>query len=133
MRSRSTFWVVLYRESWFIPDLDTLYRMIIQVHMGDLYMLCFFHRFRVNTKSMVLGSDLAAACHQVFHRVVKSHVTMVNLKSWYIIGQCQQLVTEANTKDRLFLFHDTFYSVNCIVHSCRITGTIRNEITGWFE
>jgi|GEM_PF-5136877 len=58
MRAGCGFRMVLHGEGRFAFNMDTFNALVVQVHMGNLDMIRFFHRFRIYTKAVVLGSDL---------------------------------------------------------------------------
>ena len=83
VRARCGFRVVLYREGRFPFHADPFNGVIVQIEVCDLDMVRFFHRFRVNSETVVLRTDLAPAGNQVFYRVVKTAVSVVHFVSRY--------------------------------------------------
>src|SRR4051812_41868015 len=104
MRPRCTFRVILYGKCGLAFDANAFDRLIIQVHVGDLDMLCLLHCFRINTKTMVLRRDLRATSTQILHRVIQSPVTMMHLEGRNVICQSEELVTETNAEHWLVFF-----------------------------
>ena len=111
MRTGGSFRVVLHRKGRLVLYPDTLYRTIVQVHMGDLYVVGILHSLWVHTEAVVLGSYFAFACFQVLHRVVQAAVTVVHFKGRDVIGPCQQLVAQADTEERLAGRSSTSFTV----------------------
>ena len=56
MRSRRCFWVILNGKSLLAFYPYSLYRLIVEIHMGDLHLV--IETFRVYGKTVVLGRDL---------------------------------------------------------------------------
>ena len=98
VRAGGTFGMILHTESRLILHTNPLDRVIIEVHMRYFHIGVLPNRNWIHPKPMVLCSNLASAGNDIFHRMVKSAVTVVHFKCWDIISQCQQLVTQANAE-----------------------------------
>src|SRR5437762_1617755 len=103
MRAGSSFRVVLYGERRPVLQTDAFNGFIVEVDVCDLDIGSFPHCSRVYAKTMVLGGDLASAGDEVLHRMIQPSVSMVHLERRDIVGESQQLVSQANTEQG-FLF-----------------------------
>src|SRR5579872_1812797 len=101
MRPGRSLGMILHRKGGPVFQPDTLYRLVIEVDMGDLDIGSLPHRFRVHAKTVVLRRDLTAARDQVLHRMVQPAMTVMHLESRDAVGQRQQLMPQADTKKRL--------------------------------
>src|SRR6476620_2137467 len=95
--------VILNGECRAIFETNTFYRIIIQVDMCDLHVWRLFDRFRINSKTMILRGNLAPASDDILHWVIQPAMAMVHFKCRNIIGECHQLMAQADTEGR-FLF-----------------------------
>ena len=112
---------------------DALNRIVIKIYVGYFQVIAIPHCYRIHTKTMVLRSDLRLAGDQIFYRVIQAAVAMVHFVCRYVIGFCQQLVPEADTKEWFLRRQYVLYRCNRIVHRSRIAGAVGYEVTIRFE
>ena len=62
--------MILYRESRLALYPYAFNRLIVQVKMSYLDVLCFFNCFGVHTKAMILCSDFTFSGDDILYRVV---------------------------------------------------------------
>ncbi len=129
VRARCALRMVLHGELRLAFYTDALDGLVVEVNVGYFYMTGIFYRFRLYTKTVVLCGDLATAGDQVFYRVVHPPVPVMHLKSWNIIGSCQELVSQADPESGLIFLEDFFHCLYRVIHRSRVAGTIRNKIS----
>lgn len=72
---------------------------IIQVDVRDLYI--GRQAGRIDGKAVILTGDADAAIAQIFDRLIASTVTKLELEGFATIRVTQQLMPQADAKDRL--------------------------------
>ena len=63
---------------------------------------------------MILGGNLTLACKEVLYRVVDSSVTIAHLIGRYSLGEGNELVAEANTKNGLATLNNLLSKCNSL-------------------
>ena len=112
-----------------MPQADAFYRVVVEVDV------CNFHRFSVggyrigiDAEAVVLAGNFAATRAQVFHRVVDAAVAVVHFEGADADRQSQQLMAQANAKQRFVFFENGLRRFHRVVHRSRVAGAVRQEI-----
>src|SRR4051812_14749558 len=101
--------------------------------MRDFDVVRFLYCFRINSKAVVLGGDLAFAANKVLDGVIQPTMAVMHLERWNIVCQREELVAKADSEYR-FIFREYLpEGVDCVSHGGRVTGTVRNKIPGRFK
>ena len=90
--------MVLNRKCRFILEFNSFNGIIIQVNMCYLGIGRISDSIRIHTESMILGCDLTKTGYYVTNRVIQAPVSVMHFKGRYVVGQCQQLLAQADAK-----------------------------------
>jgi len=122
MRARGSFRVVLDTEDRFEFVTHAFDGLIVQINPIDLH----FRRqaLGVNCKPMILGGNFHTARLELFDRLVAATVTKFEFEGAPTESLPQDLVPEANTKNRNPALHQILYSPYSIAQCRGISWTI---------
>src|ERR1051325_6691906 len=98
MRPRRSFWVILHTKDRFALVAKALDCLIIEVdtvygHIGR-------QGFGIDSKSVILGSDLDPPGAEIFDRLIGPTMTKLQLESFSTQRLTQNLVPQANPENR---------------------------------
>ena len=133
MRTGSAFRMVLDGESRFVFQSDPFDRFVVQIHVCHFYVWRALYRFGINAKAMILRSDFTLPCDDIFNRMIQASMSMMHLERRYAVRESQQLVSKANAECGFLFIQQILYRIDRVIHSCRVTRTIGDEIAVWIE
>ena len=87
--------MILHRKSRPVFEADSFYGAVVEIDMGNFYLSSTADCLGIYPEPMILGRDLTFTRDDIFYRVIQPAVAMVHFKGRYVIGQGQQLMTQA--------------------------------------
>ena len=117
--------MVLHREDGMIAVYEPLQRPVVEVDVGGRS-ADEFQRGGIDREPVVLRGDLDTTRAQVLDRLIGSTVTELQFERTRPQRQTQQLVPQANAKDR-HSADQSFDKINGVVDGSGIAGTIADE------
>lgn len=97
MRARRGLRVVLNTEDWFVLVPHSFHRLVVQVDAVDAD-VCR-EGFVIDGESMILGGDLDLAAFEIFHRLISSAVSKLQLERFSAESLPQDLMPQADSEN----------------------------------